>query len=434
MRPVRTIAVPLVALLVVAACTSGGASPADPTTVSVWVSGDPEETQAFVDVADAFEASQDAVDVDLVVIPERGDLIARLSTSLAGGEPPDLFLMNYRYLGQFEAKGALAPVGPYLEASVSLSAEDFYPEAMEVFRTDGQQLCMPQNVSSLVLYYNRDLFERAGVEPPPPSGWTWDEMVAAATELTQDTDRDGAVDVYGLGTDVEIIRLAPFIWSNGGEIVDDPVQPTRFTIGSLKAIQPIQAFLDLRGVAGVTPTDEEAESADFESRFLDGTLAMMMESRKVVPSFRTITDFEWDVAQLPVYREPSTILHSDAYCMTAASEHPDQAWTFLEFALGERGQSIATSTGRTVPSLRSVAERKAFLDPELPPASSRVFLDAIPSIRAVPHIETWPEIEDVVNALLEEAYYEPSGSGEAGELVVAILDQTRPSFERANAG
>jgi multiple sugar transport system substrate-binding protein len=120
--------------------------------------------------------------------------------------------------------------------------------------------------------------------------------------------------------------------------------------------------------------------------------------------------------------------------MTAASEHPDQAWTFLEFALGERGQSIATSTGRTVPSLRSVAERKAFLDPELPPASSRVFLDAIPSIRAVPHIETWPEIEDVVNALLEEAYYEPSGSGEAGELVVAILDQTRPSFERANAG
>jgi len=63
-----------------------------------------------------------------------------------------------------------------------------------------------------------------------------------------------------------------------------------------------------------------------------------------------------------------------------------------------------------------------------------VFLDNIPSIRAVPHIATWPEIEDIVNDLLEEAYYEPVGSGEAGELVVAILDQTAPLFERANAG
>jgi len=214
----RSIAAMLGVLFLAAACTSGtgedaSSVPAEHTTVSVWVSGDPDETQAFVDVADAFEASQDAIDVDLVVIPERDDLIARLSTSLAGGEPPDLFLMNYRYLGQFEAKAALAPIGPYLDASVSLSAADFYPEAMDVFQADGQQLCMPQNVSSLVLYYNLDLFEQAGVDPPPPNGWTWDEMVAAATELTQDTDRDGTVDVYGLGTDVEIIRMAPFIWS-----------------------------------------------------------------------------------------------------------------------------------------------------------------------------------------------------------------------------
>ena len=401
--------------------------------MSVWVSGDPEETQAFVDVAEAFEASQDAIDVDLVVIAERDDLIARLSTSLAGGEPPDLFLMNYRYLGQFEAKGAIEPVGPYLDGSSAFSAGDFYPEAMSVFQNDGVQTCMPQNVSSLVTYYNADLFEEAGVEPPA-DGWTWDDMTKKATELTQDTDGDGTVDVYGMGTDVEIIRLAPFIWSNGGDVVDDPEQPTRFAIGSLRAIQPIQAFLDLRGVLGVTPTDEEAESADFETRFLEGSLAMMMESRKVVPAFRTITDFEWDVAPLPVHRQPATILHSDAYCMTAGGEHPDEAWRYLEFALGPEGQRIAAATGRTVPSLREVAESDAFLDPELPPANSQVFLDNIAYIQAVPHIETWPEIEDVVNALLEEAYYEPAGRGEAGELVVAILDQTKPLFERANEG
>ena len=206
----------------VAAATTPRRRRSESTTVSVWVSGDPEETQAFVDVADGFEASQSAIEVDLVQIAERDDLIARLSTAFAGGEPPDLFLMNYRYLGQFESKGALEPVGPYLDGSDAFSAEDFYPEAMTAFQIDGVQTCMPQNVSSLVLYYNRDLFEQAGVEPPPAEGWSWNDMVAAATELTQDTDGDGVVDVYGLGIDVEIIRLAPFVWSNGGEIVDDP--------------------------------------------------------------------------------------------------------------------------------------------------------------------------------------------------------------------
>jgi multiple sugar transport system substrate-binding protein len=287
-------------------------------------------------------------------------------------------------------------------------------------------------VASLVTYYNRDLFERAGLDLPA-DGWRWNDMVAAAERLTQDIDGDGDVDVYGLGVDPEIIRIAPFIWSNGGELLDDAERPTRFTVGSFKAIQAIQAFLDLRGVAGVTPTDEEAESEGFEARFLNGTLAMMMESRKAVPSFRTITDFGWDVAPLPEHREPATILHSDAYCMTSASSRKGQAWAYLEFALGPRGQEIAAATGRTVPSLRSVAESDAFLDPSAAPASSRVFLDNVDHIRAVPHIETWPEIEDVVNGLLEEAYYEPTGRGEASELVIAILDQTKPLLDRAAA-
>ncbi len=227
----------------------------------------------------------------------------------------------------------------------------------------------------------------------------------------------------------------PFIWSNGGEIVDDPLQPTRFAIGSLNAIRAIQAFLDLRGVAGVTPTDEEAESADFETRFLDGTLAMMMESRKVVPSFRTITDFEWDVAQLPVHRRPATILHSDAYCMTASSERKDQAWAFLEFALGPEGQQIAAATGRTVPSLRSVAESDAFLDPSAAPASSQVFLDNIPHIRAVPHDRDVARDRGRRERAARRGVLRPSGRGRGGrDGARGRSTRRRTLFVRANEG
>ena len=391
------------------------------------VSGDPEELAAYRAVVDGYEAAGGGP-VKLLEIEDRDTLINRLSTSIAGGTPPDLFLMNYRYYGQFREAGALASMQERLDASEELDTGEFFPTAMEAFQDDGTQTCLPQNASSLVLYYNADLFDAAGVDPPPDD-WTWDEMVAAARDLTVDVDGDGAIDVYGLGVEPEIIRVAPFVWSNGGDVVDDEAAPTRLAMGTVKAAVPLQAFLDLRQTHGVVPTDEEAESEDLETRFLRGGLAMMMESRKVVPTFRTIEDFDWDVAALPRFGdEPVSILHSDAYCMTASAAHPDDAWRFLEYALGPQGQAIAASTGRTVPSLMEVASSESFLTPGAEPSNSQVFLDQLSSVRSVPHMARWPEVEDAINALLEEAFYEPTKAPETPELIAAMEQATGPLF------
>ena len=419
----------LVALVASAlVCATGGGCTGDdgdgPTRITVMVSGDPAEIDAYRAVVAGFDDSQDDVDADLLPFAERDELIARLSTSIAGGQPPDLFLMNYRYYGQFAARGALEPVGPYLERS-AFDEDDFFDTAMTPFRWDGEQMCLPQNVSSLVVYYNADLFRSAGVSPPS-NGWTWDEMVAAAGALTTDRDGDGSVEVYGLGVDPELIRVAPLIWSNGGTLVDDEASPIGFAFDP-PAIEAIQRFFTLR-TAGVTPTDEEAEAEDLESRFLHGRLAMLMESRRVVPTFRTITGFAWDVAGLPIMDAPVSVLHSDAYCITAASDAKDASWRFLEFALGPEGQRIAAASGRTVPSLRSVAASDAFLDPGADPAHAEVFLEQIPTLRSVPVISTWPEIEDTANALLEEAYY---GGGRALEVSLEVTVATRDAFARA---
>jgi multiple sugar transport system substrate-binding protein len=422
-RPsVAALAVSLVGALL-AACSADAEE--GPTRVTVMVSGDPAEIDAYRAVVTGFNDAQDDVEADLLPFAERDDLIARLSTSIAGGQPPDLFLMNYRFYGQFAARGALEPVGPFLEESSAFDEDDFFASAMTPFRWDGEQMCLPQNVSSLVVYYNADLFRAAGVDPPS-SGWTWDDMTAAADRLTSDEDGDGTADVYGLGVDPEVIRVAPLIWSNGGTLVDDEASPTRFAFDP-PAIEAIQRFFTLR-TAEVTPTDEEAESEDFETRFLNGRLAMLMESRRVVPTLRTITGFEWDVAGLPPMDVPVSVLHSDAYCITAGSDAKDAAWRFLEFALGPEGQAIAAGSGRTVPSLRSVAESDAFLDPVADPAHSEVFLEQILTLRAVPVISTWPEIEDTANALLEEGYY---GGAGALEVTLEITAATRDAFDRA---
>jgi multiple sugar transport system substrate-binding protein len=436
---VKLVSVLLVALsCALVAC--GGSGERSSGSVRFLVFGDPPEINAYRTLIDAFARQEPDVDVQLVEASDRDDLLARLSTSLAGGSPPDLFLMNYRFYGQFAARGVLEPLEPFVEDSMRFELDDFFPEAVDAFRWDGEVTCLPQNISSLVLYFNRDLFERFGVEPPR-NGMSWNELLDRARALTLDergqpvrgADPDlpqadtAPAAIYGLGVEPTIIRLAPFIWSNNGDVVDDQETPTRFTLDTPEAREVIQALFDLRTVFGVVPTDQEVEAEDDEARFVNGRLAMLLSSRRSVPTFREAARFDWDVVSLPVFDKPAGILHSDAYCMTKASRAKDAAWRFVEYALGPEGAAVVAETGRTVPSLRSVAESEAFLDPGKRPANSRVFLDGISTIRRLPTISTWPEIEDASEGILENGVY----LGQPLDGVIADLDKTtRPLFER----
>ena len=166
------------------------------------------------------------------------------------------------------------------------------------------------------------------------------------------------------------------------------------------------------------PTEAETLSEDDETRFMRGSLAMLLQSRRVVPTLREgIRDFAWDVAPLPVRSpgsEPANLLHSDAFCLSAGARDTDAAWRFLEFSVGPVGQEILAKTGRIVPSLRRVAESDAFLGAGLDtlgsldvamPASSQVFLDAIAGLRRAPNVTTWPEVEDAFRVAFRRAFY-----------------------------
>jgi multiple sugar transport system substrate-binding protein len=377
------------------------------------------EAAGYEQLIAQFEAVNSDVDVVFAPVPEQDDLLARLTTGFAAGDPPDVFLINYRNYGQFAEAGVLEPVQSFLDASAVIAEDEFAETSMEAFRYDGATLtCMPQNVSSLVVYYNADMFEQANLELPA-EGWTWDDFLAAAQALTQG-------DTYGLGTDADLIRLAPFVWSNGGDIVDDPDNPTTLTLDQGPAREALDFFLDLQLVHGVVPPDVEEQSMGSEDRFIAGKLGMYLNSRRVVPGLRAIQGFTWDVAPLPVAPggEPTTILHGDAYCM-AKDGNTQAAWRLIEFANSADGQTILAQSGRTVPSRTDVAESDPFLAPDQPPASSRVFIDVIPIIRPVPVTATWRRVEKAADSVIEEMFYGRIDR-EAG--VQQLINSTKPLF------
>ena len=151
----------------VVAC--GGSDSGSSGSVRFLVFGDPAEINAYRTLIDAFQEEEPDIDVQLVEASDRDDLIARLSSSIAGGAPPDLFLMNYRFYGQYAARDVLEPMGPYVSDSSEFEARRVLSGGGRRFPLGGRVTCMPQNISSLVVYYNSDLFKRFDV-PPPTDG------------------------------------------------------------------------------------------------------------------------------------------------------------------------------------------------------------------------------------------------------------------------
>lgn len=380
------------------------------------VFGDPAEYNAYASLVDAFHEAHPDIHVELLHIPSPQEYRTRLVTEFAGGSPPDVTLMNYRRYANFAANNLLEPLGPYLEESDLIQPEDFYEGPMESFTWQGTLMCLPQNISSLVVYYNQDLFDAAGLAYPADD-WTWDDFVATAVALTKDNDGDGIIDQYGLGVEPTLFRLAPFIWQNNAPIVDDQFRPNRLTLTRPPSLEAFQWFVDLYQVHGVVPGRVEEASQDNESRFIAGTTAMYLNSRRGTPTYREIEGFTWDIAPLPQNETAAGILHSDAYCLSATTGNKDAAWTFIEYANSVEGQTIVAASGRTVPSLIAVAESPAFLEPDQPPARNRVFIDTIPDLQRVPVLSTWQEVEGTADQEVERAFYGDISVQEAATLM-----------------
>lgn len=384
-------------------------------TVSFMVFGDPAEYNAYKELVDAFNSQHPDIHVVLTHVPSPREYRTRLVSEFAAGTPPEVTLMNYRRYASFAANGMLEPLGPYLEQSDWINLDDFYTVATDAFTWHDELMCVPQNISSLVVYYNQDLFDMAGL-PYPPDRWAWADFVATAVALTQDFDGDGRIDQYGLGVEPSLFRLAPFVWQNGGLVVDDEISPTRLTLTRPPSLQALQWFTDLHNVHRVVPGRVEEAAQDSESRFLAGTTAMYLNSRRGVPTYREIENFTWDVAPLPIGKTAAGILHSDAYCLSATAVDKEAAWTFIEFANSIAGQTIIAGSGRTVPSLKAVAESEAFLDPTQPPGRAQLFIDNADIMRRVPVISTWQEIENIADEEIERAFYGDITAEEAARL------------------
>ena len=382
----------LAATALAAGCGSDRTADGGPITVQVF--GDAIELDGYRRVAAAYERAT-GKSVRLVGLADRDSHLAKLTTSFSAGRPPDAFVLSYRNFGPFVGRGVIAPVAQ------GAPAEGLFPVVERAFTIGGRLQCRPVSASPLVVYVNRAVFDAAGVALPR-ADWDFDEFFRAALELRARTRARGARE-HPLGIDPVISRLAMFIWTAGGALVEPEAQPRRFAFESAAARQGIGRFLSLYREA-LVPTENATEAEALDVQFASGRLAMFVSSQRDVATFRRSGGLSWDVVAFPRGQERATALEAEAIC-AARARHSSAAADFAAFAGGPEGQRILARTGRFMPVLTSIAESADFLQPGRPPESARVFADAMSTARALPSTENWPRIEDSAALAFKRAFY-----------------------------
>ncbi|MEB3236863.1 MAG: sugar ABC transporter substrate-binding protein [Candidatus Sericytochromatia bacterium] len=365
-RPVRlfVLAVLMGSLLTqLAACAPSGRSG---LRFSTW--GSMDEIATLKPILEDF-TRKEGIPVELIHIPD--EYAHKLRLMVVGGTVPDVMFMSNEALPGFARKGVLADLAPRLAADGRLHQRDFFPQVLDAMRWKGKLLGLPRDLSNLVVFYNKDLFDAAGVPYPRP-GWTVEDLARIAPRLTIPGKQ------WAIGFQPNPLIWTPWVWSFGGDVISADM--SRCTLGEPEARKGLQFYLDLRHRHHVAPSDKDTGNARMTQLFATGKLAMFVYGRWAVPGYRRKIKFHWDVTTFPA-GPAGSVVDTDAsgWVMSARTSQPDAAWKLIRHLASRESIETFTRSGLIVPSRPDVAQSPAFLQGT--PEGNRVFLDVIASGR-----------------------------------------------------
>jgi multiple sugar transport system substrate-binding protein len=356
--------------LLLAAC---GAAPAASKkadlTMMMW--GDPAELEVWNKIVADFHTANPNLTVK-VDVSDWESYWTKLKTLLSSGTPPDVFAMDAPLYLDYQSRGVLLNLQPYLDKNPDM-LKGVYPQTLEAYKTPNGMFGLPRDFQTIVLFYNKDMFDAAGVAYPT-ADWTYDDLRNVAKKLTK-IGSDGKVTQFGFAADLWDMELiwSEGIWANGGDIIS--ADHTKTLVGDPKARQAWQLFHDMMFVDKSWP-DANTSSEYGGDPFLAGVAAMTTIGHWAVPGYAE-AKFKWDVAPMP--KGPSgqaTSVNSAGFVIAKDSKNPDAAFEFLKYVVSEPAQKRLAALGFACPVLKSVAESDAFLK-QSTPINQKVFLDSL---------------------------------------------------------
>lgn len=353
-----------------AAATSAPATatavPPAPEQVTISFSGwgaEPEDkgVRAAIEV---FQQENSNIKVEWVHIPESGVYNDRVLAMIAAGTPPDTGFVQSDIFTTFARDGVLMDITDRVKNDPVIGAKDYFIEPQETQRCsfDGKWYGIGSCWVAPHIYYNADIFEAEGIEPPsndPAKVWDWDKLLEVATQLTVDNNGNHPGDSgfdsnnvtrWGIHWPTWWIPLHAAMLSNGGDWVD---RETGLIIADRpEAIEAIQNVADLMVKHQVMPfasVFQRSETSDVPQMLENGYLAMAVDGSWAL-SWLTELQIKLGTAVLPMMKQPATTLQAHLHSVFAGSDQPDAAWEWVRFLATEYYQIQFLKIGLWLPS------------------------------------------------------------------------------------
>lgn len=378
-----------------------GAEPSkEPVTIKYMqytASGSQEETlKAMID---KFMEQNPDIKVEHEVVAY-ADYYTKLNAAIAGNSAPDVFEVGYENFATYAAKGVLKDMNSVIAADSSFKDSQFKKLAYDAFKYEGKQYGLPEGYSAVVLFYNKDLFDKNNVSYPE-SSWTWKEELEAAKKLT-----DAENGIWGTYAPLQFWEFYKTIAQNGGSVWGSDNKS--ITVNSQACVDALQWMIDKPMKFGVSPklNDDTYNQPDADlNAFKDGKLAML---RAGIWNFGRFADagFNWDISLEPGNSQKGHHFFADALVASKDTKNEEAAWKFMKFMASDPYEvKLRIEKGWSVPA---IADEAAMADYYKlgKPESRKVVNEALDSLvlpPVGPQPEKWNEITAAVGEELDKA-------------------------------
>lgn len=388
-----------------AACTPGGDTSS--TTIVFQHQFSDSESAEIKTLVDAYEKANPDVTIKLVRDND-SSYYDKLVTQITAGKGPDIVRLEPPKVSQYITSGWLAPLDDVVTAD---NKDDFFANTIDAATKDGVVYAVPQDVSTLALYYRTDMFEVAGISSPPA---TWEELVKDAKALTQGDD-------YGIGLfgGWGAYEFYPWLWQSGAEVLNP--EGTEAIFNSDDAVRALQLWVDLQA-SSMPPGMATAAEDDVRGPFSNGNLAMFTSG----PYMTSILDAEdidglWAVAPLPAGKVAASVLGGMDLAVLNNSKNQDAAKKFLSWLMTDEIQTQWATDLGFVPVKKSLYESAAFSDD----ANIKAFGEIIDGSRSRPTIDRAADVDSALGEAVQAAL---SGAASAKDALDAAVEKANAAI------
>ncbi len=325
--------------------------------------------------------------------------VAKMTLSTVAGVEPDIMMLDASSAATFIDNGMVIDLMPLVRSDPDFHLSDFFPNTIEVARRGERLYAIPQDFTPMVMYYNKRLFDQAGVPYPNPS-WNYAEFLDTARKLTGHGR-------YGYVFTNWMPGWVMWLWNNGGDVVPRDSHRAEGTFDSERNVRTVEFLRSLIDEYKVSPSLSQAAATGVDP-FANGEAAMNVNGHWALIGYQNAPKDERgkpkiDWRELGVVALPhdtpksNTVMYEAGYAIGRHCRNVQAAWKFIRYMTGKKVQEVYNSSGIAVDARMDVAKERASSELE------KSFLPIVSSARPPygSRIEGWDYVETAGQAMMD---------------------------------